>query len=93
MKLHWRDVEYSIRVGLVPRSRWKKNWIPLQKVLGMDAQATEVLFGFFADLPDPRRHNVRHLFGDILAIAILAVMCRADDWSEIVPCPPLRRPC
>ena len=42
------------------------------------------LFGFFADLPDPRRHNVRHLFGDILAIAILAVMCRADDWSEIV---------
>ena len=50
----------------------------------MDAQATEVLFGFFADLPDPRRHNVRHLFDDILAIAILAVMCRADDWSEIV---------
>ena len=50
----------------------------------MDAQATEVLFGFFADLPDPRRPNVRHLFGDILAIAILAVMCRADDWSEIV---------
>ena len=50
----------------------------------MDAQATEVLFGFFADLPDPRRHNVRHLFSDILAIAILAVMCRADDWSEIV---------
>ena len=50
----------------------------------MDAQATEVLFGFFADLPDPRRHNVRHLFGDILAIAIPAVMCRADDGSEIV---------
>ena len=50
----------------------------------MDAQATEVLFGFFADLPDPRRHNVRHLFSDILAIAILAVMCRSDDWSEIV---------
>ena len=50
----------------------------------MDAQTTEVLFGFFAELPDPRRHIVRHLFGDILAIAILAVMCRADDWSEIV---------
>jgi predicted transposase YbfD/YdcC len=50
----------------------------------MDAQATAVFFGFFADLPDPRRHNVRHLFSDILTIAILAVMSRADDWSEIV---------
>jgi predicted transposase YbfD/YdcC len=50
----------------------------------MDAQATAVLFGFFADLPDPRRHNVRHLFSDILSIALLAVMSRADDWSEIV---------
>jgi predicted transposase YbfD/YdcC len=50
----------------------------------MDAQATAVFFGFFADLPDPRRHNVRHLFTDILSIAILAVMSRANDWSEIV---------
>jgi predicted transposase YbfD/YdcC len=50
----------------------------------MDAQATAVFFGFFADLPDPRRHNVRHLFSDILTIAILAVMSRADDWSEVV---------
>ncbi len=50
----------------------------------MDAQATPVLFGFFADLPDPRRHNVRHLFNDILTIAILAVMSRANDWSKVV---------
>lgn len=50
----------------------------------MDAQATAVFFGFFADLPDPRRHNVRHLFTDILGIAILAVMSRSNDWSEVV---------
>ncbi len=50
----------------------------------MDAQATAFFFGFFADLPDPRRHNVRHLFTDILTIAILAVMSRSNDWSEVV---------
>jgi predicted transposase YbfD/YdcC len=50
----------------------------------MDAQATAVFFGFFADLPDPRRHNVRHLFTDILTIAILAVMSKSNDWSEVV---------
>ena len=50
----------------------------------MDAQATEVFFGFFAALPDPRRHNIRHLFTDIFTIAVFAVMSKADDWSEVV---------
>lgn len=50
----------------------------------MDVQATGVLHGLFADLPDPRRHNVRHRFTDILTIAILAVMSRANDWAEVV---------
>ncbi len=50
----------------------------------MDAQATAVFLRFFKDLKDPRRPNVRHLFTDILTIAIIAVMCRADDWSEVV---------
>jgi predicted transposase YbfD/YdcC len=52
----------------------------------MDAQAPAVFLRSFAaaGLPDPRRHNVRHRFTDILAIAILAVMCRADDWDEVV---------
>ncbi len=50
----------------------------------MDAQATEFFFGFFAAVPDPRRHNIRHLFTDILTIAVFAVMSRADDWSEVV---------
>ena len=50
----------------------------------MDAQATAPFLRFFRDLKDPRRHNVRHRFDDILSIAILAVLCRADDWDEVV---------
>ena len=50
----------------------------------MDVQAPVVFLRSFSQLPDPRRHNVRHRFTDMLAVAILAVMCRADDWDEVV---------
>lgn len=50
----------------------------------MDAQATAVFLRFFSTLKDPRRHNVRHVFTDILSIAILAVLCKSDDWTEVV---------
>jgi predicted transposase YbfD/YdcC len=50
----------------------------------MDVQAPVVFLRCFSGVIDPRRPNVRHLFTDILAIAILAVMCRSDDWDEIV---------
>jgi hypothetical protein len=50
----------------------------------MDAQATMAFLRYFSDLKDPRRHNVRHLLSDMLAIAILAALCRADDFEEIV---------
>lgn len=50
----------------------------------MDLQAPVVFLRCFSGLTDPRRHNVRHRFTDILAVAILAVMCRADDWNEVV---------
>jgi predicted transposase YbfD/YdcC len=49
----------------------------------MDGSATAVFLRYFDGLKDPRRHNVRHLFSDILTIAILAMMSRADDWREI----------
>jgi predicted transposase YbfD/YdcC len=55
-----------------------------KKELGMDVQAPVVFLRCFSGLTDPRRHNVRHLFTDILAIAILAVMSRSDDWDEVV---------
>jgi predicted transposase YbfD/YdcC len=50
----------------------------------MDAQATAVWLRPFLDLKDPRRHNVRHVFTDLLTIAILAVLCKSDDWVEVV---------
>ena len=50
----------------------------------MDATATAPLLRFFGDLQDPRRPNIRHLFTDLLTIAIVAVLCRSDDWDEVV---------
>ena len=50
----------------------------------MDVKAPAVLLRFFSGLADPRSHNIRHLFIDILTIAILAVMSRSDDWDEVV---------
>ena len=50
----------------------------------MDATATAPFLRHFRDLPDPRRHNVRHVLADILTIAILAVLCTADDWDDVV---------
>jgi len=38
----------------------------------------------FAELLDPRQASGRrHLLGDILTISICAVICAADEWSEI----------
>jgi len=50
----------------------------------MDATATAPFLRHFDDLPDPRRHNVHHVLTDILTIAILAVLCTADDWDDVV---------
>lgn len=50
----------------------------------MEAGAPSDLLRCFSGLNDPRRHNVRHRFTDILTLALLAVMCRSDDWDEVV---------
>jgi len=39
---------------------------------------------WFKELQDPRAHNIVHLFSDMLAIAILAVLCGAEGWSGVV---------
>lgn len=42
------------------------------------------LWDYFAELPDPRRaQGRRHKLPDILAIALCAVLCGADDFTEI----------
>jgi predicted transposase YbfD/YdcC len=49
----------------------------------MDSQASGGTLRFFAGLPDPRAHNVIHKLHDILVIAICAVICGADGWTEV----------
>lgn len=39
---------------------------------------------YFADLPDPRIDRTKkHRLGDILVIALSAVVCGADSWAEV----------
>ena len=49
----------------------------------MDAQATDGLLRFFRNMQDPRADNARHPLGDILTIAILAVLCGSDSWEAV----------
>jgi predicted transposase YbfD/YdcC len=53
----------------------------------MDADAEAFVAGLrkcFDDLPDPRvLGRCAHLLIDILAIALLAVLCGAEDWPDI----------
>ena len=42
------------------------------------------IWDYFSDLPDPRRaQGRRHKLTDILAISLCAVVCGADDFTEI----------
>src|SRR5947209_3546418 len=51
----------------------------------MDGNGSCSLWRCFASLRDPRRSNRRkkHLFLDIVAIALCAVLAGADDWPQI----------
>jgi predicted transposase YbfD/YdcC len=49
----------------------------------MDVQATQALLRFFRGIQDPRAANARHLLSDILAIAIMAVLCGCDGWEMV----------
>lgn len=40
---------------------------------------------FFVDLPDPRRdQGKRHQLSDMIILAVCAVICAADTWSDVV---------
>jgi len=50
----------------------------------MKQQGTTSLISHFEGLSDPRTGNAKtHIFLDILIIAILAVVCGADGWSDV----------
>src|SRR3974390_721971 len=50
----------------------------------MDALTSPAFLRFFSNSQDPRHHNVWHTLTDTLPIAILAALCGADDFDEIV---------
>lgn len=62
-------------------------WLADARSAGTDAQAKGFVEGLqecFADLCDPRvQGRCDHLLLDILAIALLAVMCGGEDWPDI----------
>jgi predicted transposase YbfD/YdcC len=49
----------------------------------MDAQATAGLLRFFQGLPDRRAANRSHPLGDVLGIAIMAVLCGCEGWAAV----------
>lgn len=50
----------------------------------MDADAPRDLLGCFDELEDPRVERTKlHRLDDIIAIAILAVVCGAEGWSDV----------
>jgi len=50
----------------------------------MEKHPTASLIRHFEELPDPRTGNAKtHIFLEILIIAILAVVCGADGWSDV----------
>ena len=50
----------------------------------MEKQPVASIAKHFAGLPDPRTGNAKvHIFLDILIIAICAVICGADGWSDV----------
>ena len=50
----------------------------------MEQEAVASITKHFGELSDPRTGNARmHIFLEILIIAILAVICGADGWSDV----------
>jgi predicted transposase YbfD/YdcC len=48
------------------------------------AAAVNSIQAHFADLPDPRRaQGTRHKLGDMIVIAVCAVICCADGWADV----------
>ena len=49
----------------------------------MDVSGPRDLMRFFKELPDPRASNVSHPLSSLMAMALLGVLSRADDWIEV----------
>lgn len=49
----------------------------------MDVTAAGGFLRFFNDLPDPRGCNKLHQLSDMIVIAVMAVICGAQGWTEV----------
>jgi predicted transposase YbfD/YdcC len=49
----------------------------------MDAQATGSILRHMSEIPEFRRHNRLHKLGDVVTIAIFAVICGAEGWVDV----------
>jgi predicted transposase YbfD/YdcC len=49
----------------------------------MDVTAGGGFLRFFGELPDPRGVNRIHKLADMIVIAVMAVICGANGWSEV----------
>jgi len=57
---------------------------PLESTEQKESHGPGGILRWFSELQDPRAHNIVHLFSDMLAIAILAVLCGAEGWAGVV---------
>jgi predicted transposase YbfD/YdcC len=51
--------------------------------VAMDKQASRDLLRYLEEIPDPRAANVSFALSSLLAMAVLGVLCRCDDFDEI----------
>lgn len=49
----------------------------------MDVTVAGDFLRFFNDLPDPRGRNKIHHLSDMIVIAVMAVICGAEGWTEV----------
>lgn len=49
----------------------------------MDVKPVRGLLGYFEQVPDPRAANVSFPLSSLLAMALLASLCRCEDYDEI----------
>jgi predicted transposase YbfD/YdcC len=49
----------------------------------MEVQATAKILRFLNDMPDSRKNNKLHKLGDIITIAVFAVIAGAEGWVDV----------
>src|SRR4051812_26689622 len=75
---HSRAIAYEIRLRAGGAANWGRHVILLPESFPLESFST-----CFADLDDPRADNARHDLHEILLIALCAVLCGAEDGTDM----------